>query len=226
MTHPIQDRWRAITQSIATHHPHVTVMAVTKAMDVHQMVALLEAGARVIGENRVQPAMAKFQSPPLCDWMPRVQKHLIGPLQRNKIGKALGVFDCIHAIDRLSILDALSTHQPEQSGPIMGFLQVNTGNEDQKSGFTYQELTTHHHRLFSFPNIKINGIIAVTPYHDNPELSRPYFRETCRVWQFLSSIYPDCRELSMGMSHDYNVAIEEGATMVRLGSVLVESCTQ
>jgi len=223
VTHPIQDRWREVTQAIHAHHPQVAVMAVTKSMDVVQMRALMEAGVTVIGENRVQPAIEKFQSPHLTEWVPRVQKHLIGPLQRNKIGKALAWFDCIHAIDRWSILEALSAHQIDAAVPIRGFLQINTGNELQKSGFSYQDVLNHHHRLFSFPNIQINGIIAVTPYHENPELSRPYFRETCRVWQFLSSMYPDCRELSMGMSHDYHVAIEEGATMVRLGSVLVES---
>lgn len=219
----IQANWQSVQARIHRLAPAqaVTVMAVTKYVGPTEVRWLHQAGATLIGENRVQDAQVKFADPQLSPYLSGVQKHLIGPLQRNKIPQALALFDCIHAIDRWSLLEALQSHLQRANRVMTGYVQLNAGREPQKHGFLSDELLATHEKIWSFPNVQIIGIIAVTPFSDIPHANRPYFREAFSLWQTIRSYHPQCEQLSMGMSHDFEVAIQEGATVVRLGSRLV-----
>ncbi|NDD66223.1 YggS family pyridoxal phosphate-dependent enzyme [bacterium] len=218
----IHANWHAIHDMIHQLAPpqRVSVMAVTKYVGPDEIRWLCQAGATMMGENRVQDAQKKFEDPQLVPLLPGIQKHLIGPLQRNKIPQALALFDCIHAIDRWSLLAALQAHLERSDRVITGYIQLNAGREPQKHGFLAEELLASHPKIWSFPNVQIIGIIAVTPFSEVPDANRSYFREAFSIWQTIRSAHSQCTQLSMGMSHDFMVAIQEGATVVRLGSRL------
>jgi pyridoxal phosphate enzyme (YggS family) len=195
----------------------VRIVAVSKTQPASAVGEAIAAGVDAIGENRVQEAAAKRPSVRgSTPW------HLVGPLQRNKAKAAIELFDLIETIDRAELADRLELLLAAQSRPFPVYLEVNVGGEAQKSGVMPTEAATlAAHVLERCPHLHLEGLMTVPPYQPDPERSRPYFAALRELAAALSSRRAmPCLELSMGMSEDYEVAVEEGASWVRLGRVL------
>lgn len=196
----------------------VTLVGASKMQPIDALRDAFDAGLRVFGENRVQEGLAKSeQLPAEIDW------HLLGPLQSNKVRAALRLYRTFHAVDRLSIALDLE-HEAERAGcKARGFLEVNLGAEPTKHGFDPDEVAAAARELASLDHLRIVGLMAIPPFGDDPEASRPWFvrLRTLRD-DVLAALGPDRFPglLSMGMSDDFEVAIEEGATHVRIGTAL------
>jgi pyridoxal phosphate enzyme (YggS family) len=188
----------------------VTLIAVTKGFGPDAILAAIDAGIRDIGENRVQEAQAKRNALP--DLPPGVRWHMIGHLQTNKVGSVVGLFDTIHSVDSIRLAEAISRREPR---PMSAFLEVNVAGETTKSGLSLAELPSVHAAIAGLPNINLRGLMTVAPIANSPEDVRPVFRRLAEEARRLG-----LSELSMGMSDDFEIAIEEGATHVRLGRAL------
>jgi pyridoxal phosphate enzyme (YggS family) len=193
----------------------VTLVGVSKGQPVERLQAAWKEGLRVFGENRVQEALTKGpELPPEASW------HLIGPLQSNKVKKALDLFTTIHSVDRPKIARALSREAHERNLTLRCFLEVNLGDETNKHGFPASGLADAVAPLADLPNLEIAGLMAIPPHDETP---RHWFRKLRQLRDDLSrrpewSGWPGW--LSMGMSGDFAEAIAEGATHVRVGTAL------
>ncbi|MEM7702721.1 MAG: YggS family pyridoxal phosphate-dependent enzyme [Pseudomonadota bacterium] len=187
----------------------VTLIAVSKTHPVERIKPLLEIGHRVFGENRVQEAQSKW--PPLLTQYPDTELHLIGQLQSNKAEEAVELFDCIHALDRPSLLKALAKAMDKLDKRVPCFVQVNIGDEEQKGGCPIKELPDFLGKVRD-ANIPIAGLMCLPPADIEPA---PFFA-------FLAKLADDngLEGLSMGMSGDYPTAIQLGATHIRVGTAL------
>ena len=188
----------------------VMLIAVSKTFPPAAIAAAVAAGARDIGENRVQEAEGKRAA--LDTTGVRPVWHLIGHLQTNKVKTALQVFDILHSVDSLRLAEALSRHA---TAPIDVLLEVNVGGEASKFGFAPEETLRAVEQVVRLPNLRPRGLMTVAPAVDNPEDVRPVFRRLRELRDAAGLV-----ELSMGMTHDFEVAIEEGATMVRVGRAI------
>jgi len=198
----------------------VTLVAVSKSVPVERLREAIAIGCRVFGENRVQEAAAKMEA--LSEYQ-GLQWHLIGPLQTNKIKAAVGRFALLHAVDRLEVAEHLDRAARERGLTQAVLLEVNVAGERTKHGFSPDELARVTERMGAFPGIRVLGLMAVPPAAVAPEEARPHFRRLRMLAaevQTLKIPGVTMRELSMGMSGDFEVAIEEGATMVRVGTAL------
>lgn len=220
----IQDQLREIRAQIAAAATRagrtpdsVLLLAVSKTFPVEDIMQAYHDGQRCFGENRLQEAMAKMPEMPAdCAW------HLIGPLQRNKVRKALEQgFELIEAVDSLKLAQAISRIAGELGVTARILLEVNVDDESTKHGFTPAELTRVWPELTALPHLDIRGLMCIPAFTDEPEDARPAFRTLRLLAEQLRATGPlPLPELSMGMSHDYPIAIEEGATIVRVGSAI------
>src|SRR3989449_2839848 len=200
----------------------VALVAVSKSVPVERLREAAACGCRVFGENRVQETLAKVEvlgarGRAGIDW------HLIGPFQTNKIKAAVGRFALLHAVDRLEVAERLDRAARERglAQPIL--LEVNVAGEKTKHGFSLDELVRLIERMGAFQGIRVLGLMAIPPAVEAPEEARPFFR---RLRMLAAEVQArripgvTMRELSMGMSGDFEVAVEEGATLVRIGTAL------
>lgn len=197
----------------------VTLIGVTKMVPLHRIREGIEAGIGTLGENYAQEASKKVQA--LSDLS--VSWHFIGHLQSNKAKMVLEAFDLIHSVDRESLARELDRQAHKRGMRIPVLLQVNTGHEESKSGLPPKELLTFCERLATWEGLDVRGLMALPPYFDDPEEVRPHFRTLRELLDRLRERKPSperLSELSMGMSHDFEIAIEEGATMIRIGTAL------
>ena len=195
----------------------VSLLAVSKTFPAADVAQAYAAGQRLFGENRLQEAMEKMPAlPEDCAW------HLIGPLQRNKVRKALEQgFALIEAVDSLKLAQAISRIAGELGRTTAILLEVNIDGEESKHGFAPEELRQCWAELVALPGLEIRGLMCIPAPVDDPEAARPAFAALRRLSQELRERGPlPLPVLSMGMSHDYPVAIEEGATHVRVGSAI------
>jgi pyridoxal phosphate enzyme (YggS family) len=225
VTEEVAARLAAVRQAIAEacarsgrRPEEVVLVGASKVQPVAVLRAAWEAGLRVFGENRVQEAAAKRpELPAAIDW------HLIGPLQSNKVKQALDLFSTVHSVDRPKIAQALDREAAERGCRLTGFLEVNLGDEASKHGFPADELAEAVRPLAGLAHLTIVGLMAIPPLGGEPEASRPWFRRLRGLRDELAR-RPEWRGfpglLSMGMSNDFAVAVEEGATHVRVGTAL------
>ncbi len=192
----------------------VRLVAVSKTHPAEAVVAAAEAGQRVFGESRVQESRDKIPACPAgLDW------HFIGHLQKNKVRQALPLFGFFHSIDSAPLAAAIDRIAGEMNKPVDGLLEVNVSGEETKHGFRADQLRTEFPALAKLPNLRIRGLMTMAPYSDNPEDARPVFRALRELRDELQTKHNHpLPELSMGMSGDFEPAIEEGATLVRIGS--------
>ena len=198
---------------------NIELIAVSKRQDSAKIRDAHECGQNIFAENYLQEARDKI---PRCP--PEICWHFIGHLQANKTAAAVDLFDMIQTVDRPKIVRRIQRHA-EQIGKLQKILvQVNVGRERQKSGILPEETQPLLELINRQPNIMVQGLMTIPPWTDNPEQSRPYFRELRELSVVLAAkgLFADSRHvtLSMGMSGDFTVAIEEGATMVRVGTAL------
>jgi len=194
--------------------PFPTIVAVTKYSSISDIQTLIGLGFNELGESRIQDAEKKIYALPRNGliW------HLIGHLQSNKVKKAVDLFDWIQSVDSLALLSRIDQECGYIRKQAQILLQVNLSREPQKFGFLKEEIEAVHTQLFSFPNVTIRGIMTMGPLSEDKEKIRKCFQEANTLFLWLRSRYPrHVTVLSMGMSEDYLLALEEGATMIRVG---------
>jgi pyridoxal phosphate enzyme (YggS family) len=197
----------------------VTLVAVTKTVAAEQIRDAYDAGVRVFGENRVQEGAAKITQ---LDGMPGASWHLIGHLQSNKVKPAIEAFAMIESVDSLRLAQRIDQQAETMVAPVAVLLEVNISGEQAKGGFSPGGLLEALPQLLQLPHLAIRGLMTVAPLVRDPEEVRPIFRALRLLRDELRDRHQltGFGELSMGMSNDYRVAIQEGATMVRVGRAL------
>src|SRR2546429_310228 len=193
----------------------ITLVAVSKTKPVAMVEMAFRLGVTNFGENRVQealPKVAAFRPQGLC-W------HMIGHLQSNKAGKVVGAFDCVQSVDSLHLAQALNRHAGKRL-PVL--LQVNVSGEESKEGMPLDDAPMLARQIAALPAIEVQGLMTIAPLVGNPEEVRPVFGRLRNLRERLQDELPQCswQHLSMGMTDDYRVAIEEGATIVRIGRAI------
>jgi PLP dependent protein len=193
----------------------VMLVAVSKTMPAEAAREAVAAGVRILGENRVQEAREKIALVPgLAEW------HMIGHLQTNKAKLAVALFSRIHSLDSIRLACELERHAEEAGKKLRCLVEVNLGEEFQKSGEAEGGIRTLLEEASRFSHLAIDGLMIVPPFLSDPEAVRPFFRRLRLLRDELVREGFPLPELSMGMSHDFEVAIEEGATLVRIGTAL------
>ena len=195
----------------------VEIIAVTKMHGAEVVQEAWNAGLRIVGENKVQEAAWKKPAS-----VTGPMWHLIGHLQSNKVRKALGLFDFFHSVDTAALADRMNAIADDIGAAPHILLEVNVSGEKSKSGMKPEDVEpTVRHIMESCPRLTVEGLMTMAPFSENPEDARPYFRRLRELRDAVEkSLGVGLPRLSMGMSGDYEVAIEEGATWVRLGTVL------
>jgi len=211
-----QNRLSRAAESADRDPAKVQLLAITKTWPACYHQAAYNAGLRQLGESRQQEAMEKI------DLLPKdLQWHFIGHLQRNKIRKTLPLFPIIHAIDSLKLATAIDRIADELDLRPEVYLQINLAQEASKYGFTTSSIKNEVQALLELPNLRIQGLMCIPPIVANPELSRPDFQKLRQLRNELQETTgTPLPGLSMGMSHDYEIAAQEGSTIVRIGSAL------
>jgi len=206
----VQERIRAALHRVGRTDV-VTLVAVSKAVDVDRIAEAYRAGVRHFGENRVQEFEEKrrFLNLPSALW------HMVGHVQGNKAKRAAEIFNRIDSVDSQHVAEKLSAAATAANLRLPVLVQVKLGEEQTKSGVTPEELEILVERLRGLAGLEVLGLMTLPPYLEPAERVRPYFRRLRALAERLA-----LRELSMGMSHDFEVAIEEGATQVRIGTAL------
>ena len=202
---------------------HVTIVLAAKTRTVEEVIEAINAGATHIGENYVQEAEAMYAA--LGERLNEVEWHLIGALQKNKINKALPIFDVFQTVDSLEKAKAIDTRVARLGKVLPVYIEVNIGSEDSKAGMPpeYEAIEQLVREVASLEHLRLEGIMTMGVFSPDPEESRPYFRQAKKIFDQLSSLdIPNVslNTLSMGMSDSYQVAIEEGSNMIRLGTVV------
>jgi hypothetical protein len=196
----------------------ITLVAVSKTFPADAIRAAYDAGLRSFGENRVQEFEAK--RPKLAD-LTEATWHLIGHLQSNKVRRAAHLFHQVDSIDSLALAQKLDSAAAAESKRLPVLIEVHLGGEETKSGVAEGDLRTLAEGVEKLPHLELRGLMTIPPYCDDPEAARPYFRKLRElrneISQRLGRALP---ALSMGMSHDFEVAIEEGTTEIRIGTAL------
>ncbi|NOZ64356.1 MAG: YggS family pyridoxal phosphate-dependent enzyme [Caldiserica bacterium] len=197
----------------------IVILAATKTVEVERIREAVEAGIREIGENRVQEAQSKIES------LERegLRWHMIGRLQRNKVKYAVRLFDMIQSVDSLSLCEELEKRLSRAGKELEILVEVNIGGEPTKGGIIPEELGSFLGKIGGFPHIKCKGLMTIPPWFENPEKVRPYFARMYAIWEKVKEAgFPgvEMKYLSMGMSEDFEIAIEEGANMIRVGRAI------
>lgn len=213
----MQERVVAAAKTAGRDPRDVTLISVSKTHPAEVVDEAVAAGALDLGENRVQEAQAKKPGVREARW------HLIGPLQRNKARVALEVFDVIHTIDRPEIARRLQflleEHWPDRVLDVL--LEVNIGDEPQKAGVSPEDLPELLDEVRTHDRLVVRGLMAIPPFAAEPEASRPYFRSLRELRDRVETeTGRSLPELSMGMSHDFEIAVAEGSTLVRVGTAI------
>ena len=215
----VQNRMAQAAARAGRKPEEIALLAVTKTFPIETLRQAYEAGLRDFGENRVQEALGK-----MSDLPSDIRWHLIGQLQTNKINKIIGKFVLIHSVDSLHLAEALSARVGEGRQDIL--LEVNTSGEETKSGVRPAEAVTAAQKITALPHLKLKGLMTVGPLTNDAPWQREAFKRLKGLFGEIRGMGwagPDFSILSMGMSSDYEIAIEEGSTLVRVGTALFGS---
>ena len=198
----------------------ITLVAVSKTVDIERIRAAIEAGQHTFGENRVQEAISKIEE--FADVFPPLSWHLLGHVQTNKVKTAIGRFACVETVDSVRLAEQLDKRAYEAGITLPVLLEVNVGGEASKSGFSPDTLERDAEAIVGMISLQLQGLMTIAPISHSAEDVRWVFRRLRVLRDSLRERYSlkDFSHLSMGMSNDYEVAIEEGATIVRIGRAL------
>ena len=199
------EKLKTIKEIAAGAEAPAAVVVVSKGFDADHILPLLEAGHRIFGESRVQEAESKW--PSLKDQFEDVELHLVGPIQTNKVRRAVALFDCIETIDRLALAETLAQELKATGARLKCFVQVNTGDEPQKSGVSVQDADAFITQCTEELHLPIVGLMCIPPKHEDPSTHFQKLREIAER--------NNLSQLSMGMSNDYEKALQHGATHIR-----------
>jgi hypothetical protein len=204
----------------------VRLVVVTKGHPLETVRAAVSAGARLLGENYVEEARGKIQAMPEAAW---IEWHMIGHVQSRKARQVCQYFEWVHSLDSLKLANRLDRFAGEAGHSLPVLLECNMSGEQTKSGWAawqeerWDRLAAELAPLLELPNLQVRGLMTMAPFFDQAEPARPYFQLLRRLRDFLADRYPgsDWSELSMGMSVDFTVAVQEGATLVRVGTAIL-----
>ncbi|MEW6757541.1 MAG: YggS family pyridoxal phosphate-dependent enzyme [Acidobacteriota bacterium] len=200
----------------------VHLMAAVKTRPASDVTAAADLGLRLFGENRVQEGEARWaELPP--GLRNRVRVHFIGRLQTNKARRALRLFDSLDGVDSVELARRLSRIAVEEGFLREVMIEVNLGEESQKGGVPPEDARALACEILGLPGLRLTGVMGVPPLSEDPEAGRPHFRRLAEIFLHVRSFHPEpeaMRWLSMGMSHDFAVAVQEGSTLVRIGTAL------
>lgn len=210
----VQRRIHAACQRVGRNPSSITLVGVTKTVAVEAIREAVRLGLTDIGENRVQEAEVKRNT--LKDEPVRLRWHLIGHLQRNKARKAVALFDIIHSVDSPELVQDLALHAQASGRTLPVLIQVNVSGEAAKSGCRPDAALPLAEAVTASAHLRLEGLMTIPPFADDPQQSRPYFRSLRELRDKLGSPL----KLSMGMSHDLEVAIEEGSDFIRVGQAI------
>ena len=214
----IIDRISEAALRIGRNPREIKLLAAAKSQSVELVQAAIAAGVRLIGENYVQEAEEKRHA-----ISEAVEWHMIGHLQRNKVKAALNTFDLIQSLDSVALARELDKEGRRNGKTVRTLIEINLGDEQSKSGIARDKVAELVERVSELAHLQVEGLMAVPPFKENPEEIRPYFRSLRELqvelqgWKIPNGSF---NELSMGMTHDYPIAVEEGATIVRIGTAL------
>jgi len=207
---------RLIAENAGRNPDEIKIIAVSKTFSPEIVQEAIDSGISVIGENKVQEAKTKSQI-----LNGEFSIHMIGHLQSNKAKEAVKIFDCIHSIDKVSTALKLNEAAAQINKKQKIFIQVNVSGEETKSGVSEKKLLNISRDIADLQNVEILGLMTMAPYTDDTDVIRQTFRRTSELLHEINSkLSLTLKELSMGMSSDYALAVEEGATMIRVGSLI------
>lgn len=194
------------------------LVAVTKNQPVSAVEEAAQLGVRVVGENRVQEAKEKI----LAYKGPALEWHLIGHLQVNKVRQAVPLFSLIHSVDSCKLLDEIERVAAKHDKVQDVLLQVNVARQASKSGMAVEEFPAVRDYANTLPHVRVRGLMCMAPFFEDPEEARPIFRVADALYEDMKQYFPagQIKYLSMGMTHDFEVALEEGANIVRVGTAI------
>lgn len=222
----IQGQISAIADAVGRDPDAIRLVVVTKGHPVGSVQQVVDAGAELLGENYVEEAIEKMDA---IVSSKRIEWHMIGHIQSRKARLVSEHFDTIHSLDSLKLARRLDHFARQQNRIIPVLLECNVSGETSKYGWPawidgqFDEFVPVVDELIRFPNLEIHGLMTMPPFSDHPETSRPYFQRLCSLQQYLKEKFTGVSwdDLSMGMSQDYLVAIEEGATILRIGTAIM-----
>ncbi len=217
--HKVIENIRAVVRRCGREDSNrIRLLAASKSQGIAEIRAAADAGIRLFGENYVQEAKSKtgaIDQP--MEW------HMIGHLQRNKVKAALDLFSLIQSLDSVELARVLDKEGKKRGRMVRAFVEVNLGGEESKSGIDKDKVASLLREVENLSHLRVEGLMTIAPSREEPEAMRPYFRELKELQTELKGLKipnVDLKELSMGMTHDYPVAIEEGATLVRVGTAI------
>ncbi len=209
----VRNQIKLAAENAGRNADEIKLVAVSKTHPAEILLEAIEAGANILGENKVQEAESKIEA----IGRSKAEWHLIGHLQSNKARKAVKLFDWIHTLDSIELAERLERICKEENRFDLNILiQVDLAGEETKSGVLENDLPELIEYLKSCECLKLRGLMIIPPYFEDAEKVRPYFKNLCEI---RDELLPD-GELSMGMSHDFAIAIEEGATIIRVGTAI------
>jgi len=218
MQESLQQVYQRLRRAAARAHvawETITLVAVTKSVPGSAIEQAWKLGVRHFGENRVQEALPKISS------LPReITWHFLGHLQTNKVRQVVEHFQFVQSLDRMKLARALQKEGESRGKMIEVLLQVNIGDERSKSGFHPDEVEEALVEISAFSHLRVQGLMAIPPYFPDPEEVRPYFQKMNGFFREIRIPNVQMNYLSMGMTHDFEIAVEEGANMIRLGTAL------
>lgn len=222
LTHALQDTLHRIENAAAAAgRPKPRLLAVSKTQPADAIARLAALGQLAFGENYVQEAAAKQAALALRELPPQgLEWHLIGHLQSNKAKEAASRFDWVQAVDRERLVSALNAHRSAERGPLNVLVQVNIDDEASKHGCHPEEVEPLGDLVAAQPRLRLRGLMVIPAPHADIEARRPAFRRARQLFEAMAVRHPHADTLSMGMSDDLEIAIAEGATLVRVGTAL------
>jgi PLP dependent protein len=219
----INRRIAAACERAGRQASEITLVAVSKTVPAARIREAVEAGVRTLGESRVQEAAAKIPELKLLSAELKVEWHLIGHLQSNKARRAVELFDAVHSVDSVKLAERLDNAAAQSGKRLPIFIEVNLGGEESKTGAAPGEVLPLCEQIGKLQRLELKGLMAVPPFSDNPENARPFFRHLRRLRdeaRRAGAVGSQFNDLSMGMSDDFEIAIEEGATFIRVGTAI------
>jgi pyridoxal phosphate enzyme (YggS family) len=214
----INNRIKAACKKVGRDPSEITLVCVTKGVDPYRMSEVFMHGIKDIGENRVQEALKKKN-----DVLPGAKWHLVGHLQTNKVKDAIKIFDIIHSVDTLELAQKIDKEAKKIDKTVDVLIQVNASGEEQKYGMRPEMVKDFLREASQLTNVKILGLMTITPLAEDPEIVRPYLKNLREISESVKNEnIPniEMRYLSMGMSQDFEVAVQEGANMLRIGTAI------
>ncbi len=213
----IQQRYQNIINALHQQAPSTRLLAVSKGQPVSKVRALYQAGQRAFGESYLREAQQKISE---CRDLTDIQWHYIGPLQRNKTRPIAELFDWVHSVDRPILIERLGSQRPAGLQPLNVLLQINVDNEQQKSGTGAEQIPSLAQTIGTFATLKLRGIMGIPKQQQTNTGQRDSFAALYAAYQQCLEVAPSTDTLSMGMSGDWQLAVQEGASMVRIGTAL------